>query len=771
MRIANARLGRVLAVYASASFVVLQAVDLFQDRLSLPVWTFKAALILLIIGLPIVVTTAIVQSNDFKSQLIEKNFTWRRAIGGGVVAFVALLAVTGYLARDRFGGNKHLDPNLIAVFPFRVNGVDASLRYLSEGMVDLLAAKLSGENGARAADARTALAAYKRIGAADPDQEQLIRAARNIGARRVLVGEIVGTPAQITINASVTDTRTGQRVEHFVVGSVDSLARKVDELAAVLLSLDAGEPRDRLAALTTTSLPALRSYIAAEGAARQSNHRAAMDAYLAALDADSTFALAALGVIVEASWGASSPPGKFRQASNIAWRERARLSDLDSLKLVGFIGANYPAPESDLPKCRVWRQIVARAPDRAEAWHDMADCIYHYWPYYYTDGSWQQDARANFEKSLAFDSTFLPNAEHLIPLAALRGDSTEVSRLLALLERHSGGDPVVRDGRWFLKYAQRKPHAQLLEVDSLVNGRPNPAFLVSGRILGMSRWLLQNTDDTGLADTLLSLYTKRRIEQSEKHQVDPMLASILAGMRGQHAETVRQLMIDDSAHGYFGTAWTLVGAMYSDLPESLVNGPAKKAEDFLAATPPDTVWKHLLAPLCSLEQWRLWKGDTSHTDATLALLKRPNPDSLNSPGARPTALLCAEIVEAIRATVTHQPDAKQRAIRLDSLSAGFPNYAWQQFYIRLVASRLLELNGDPARARAAVRRFSYDLQLPVFIQAQLLQDARLSAKLGDRPAAIRNYRKFIALRTSADATGKRTTEQAQRELAQLTDEH
>jgi hypothetical protein len=61
-RVRRARLFRVLAVYLSVSFVVLQAVGLFTDKLGLPDWFFPGALALLLIGLPIIVATALVQS-------------------------------------------------------------------------------------------------------------------------------------------------------------------------------------------------------------------------------------------------------------------------------------------------------------------------------------------------------------------------------------------------------------------------------------------------------------------------------------------------------------------------------------------------------------------------------------------------------------------------------------------------------------------------------------------------------------------------------------
>src|SRR5688500_6158701 len=130
MQILNARLGKVLAVYGSASFVVIQVIDIFQQRMQLPEWLFGAAVVLLLIGLPIVITTSVVQNNELKSCLVEKVCTCRRAIGGGVSAFIVLLTGTAFYARDRFGGNTDLDANLVAVFPFRVSGAVPSLHYL-----------------------------------------------------------------------------------------------------------------------------------------------------------------------------------------------------------------------------------------------------------------------------------------------------------------------------------------------------------------------------------------------------------------------------------------------------------------------------------------------------------------------------------------------------------------------------------------------------------------------------------------------------------------
>jgi hypothetical protein len=61
-RAREARLERVVVLYLSVSFIVLQAVALFVDQVGLPQWTFPFALVLLLVGLPNVLATAYVQS-------------------------------------------------------------------------------------------------------------------------------------------------------------------------------------------------------------------------------------------------------------------------------------------------------------------------------------------------------------------------------------------------------------------------------------------------------------------------------------------------------------------------------------------------------------------------------------------------------------------------------------------------------------------------------------------------------------------------------------
>ena len=61
-RLKRARIVRVLAVYLGAAWGVLEVADLLQDSLSLPSWIVPVALLLLLVGLVVIVSTALVQA-------------------------------------------------------------------------------------------------------------------------------------------------------------------------------------------------------------------------------------------------------------------------------------------------------------------------------------------------------------------------------------------------------------------------------------------------------------------------------------------------------------------------------------------------------------------------------------------------------------------------------------------------------------------------------------------------------------------------------------
>ena len=161
-----------------------------------------------------------------------------------VAASMVVIVLATVLVKQR-GPARALDPNVVAVAPFRVTTADPALGYLREGMVDLLAAKLTGQVGPRAVDPRSVLSGWRRASGSDTGElppEAALTVAERLGAGQLLLGDVVGSPGRISLHALVLAVPGGQtKARASVEGPTDSLAVLVDRLAAQLLTLDAGE--------------------------------------------------------------------------------------------------------------------------------------------------------------------------------------------------------------------------------------------------------------------------------------------------------------------------------------------------------------------------------------------------------------------------------------------------------------------------------------------------------------------------------------------------
>ena len=96
---------RVALLFAAAAVGVLGVVYLLVRQLGLPDWVFGGAIVLLLIGLPIILVTGHLERRRALARASGRMvttpnvglhgwFTWRRAIRGGVLAFAALGVAT-----------------------------------------------------------------------------------------------------------------------------------------------------------------------------------------------------------------------------------------------------------------------------------------------------------------------------------------------------------------------------------------------------------------------------------------------------------------------------------------------------------------------------------------------------------------------------------------------------------------------------------------------------------------------------------------------------
>src|SRR5688500_272188 len=88
--------------------------------------------------------------------------------------------------------SRYVDPNRIAVLPFRVTTSDS---LLGEGFAELLATEFADEQGPRAVDMATVISAWRRAGGGlrtPLPRERALALARELGAGLLTEGSIVG---------------------------------------------------------------------------------------------------------------------------------------------------------------------------------------------------------------------------------------------------------------------------------------------------------------------------------------------------------------------------------------------------------------------------------------------------------------------------------------------------------------------------------------------------------------------------------------------------
>ena len=681
-----------------------------------------------------------------------------------VAAAVVVVAAGGWAVWERFRDRGPApDRDTVAVVPFRVASADPALHYLREGMLDLLAAKLTGEGGLRATDPRQMLDAWRRAGGTESSElprDADLAIARRLGAGRLLLGDVVGTPDRIVITASLLGSTRGDSIARLSVeGPPDSLAWLVDRLAARLLAETSAEGAARSASLTSTSLPALRAYLDGQSRMRRVDVVGAAKDFERALDDDSTFALAALGLRMASSWYGDAT--LQQRGLDIAWRERARLSQRDQALLLAVAGPRYPEPPTAQELLAARERYLAVAPDRADAWYLLGDHVFHY--------GWVLDvpnpeerALESFRRASEIDSTYVVGYLHALPLSLMLGDTAGARRF----ERLRLAADTSR--AWHVLYRWHKAYTQ---GDSARGRAIADSIDLSEYVYGMDQ--ITFYDGTGVEDVRRGLDTAlKKVTSDRARRGIERLAHDFGLVAGRPSAALAHLVASaDSANDVNVPILKVRDALIAD-------GDTAAAVDAVRALTPwdvgpisnDTVRRaNQRAATRVLEPWRLAHGDTSQTRRSLERLRtiaRPLT------GARKVdAEIEIAVIEAMRADVARSPELRAVTLRLDSLlrvtdyvtaSPGRMSFA------NLVAARLLEKLGDNRGALAAARRRT-DVwtQNNPYLATQLREQGRLASLVGEREEAIRAYRHYLALRLDPEPAIRPQVEAVRQDLKQL----
>ena len=366
---------QVLAIYAGASFVVLEAVGLLTEQLGLPDWVFPGAVVLLLLGLPIILATAFVQNVQFSAPpsvsaggsvpadeppaettatdvaAVAKHWlTWRKAIMGGVLAFALLgVSVSGYMAMRVMGigpigslvaaGVVEVGEPIILA-DFDNNTSDSILAVVATEAFRIDLAQSALVSIMTLEELAGALARMEKESDEPVDRTLARELAIREGIKAVIVGEIGTLGDSYVVTVELLSADTGETIAAFretadgtgeIMSSVDKLSKKLRErLGESLRTIRRNEPLDRV---TTSSLEALYKYSQAVRALDvEGNHRKGITLLGEAIAIDSTFAMAYLALGTNLF---GTEPARAVDALTRAFEHRDRLTDRERYLTMG----------------------------------------------------------------------------------------------------------------------------------------------------------------------------------------------------------------------------------------------------------------------------------------------------------------------------------------------------------------------------------------------------------------------------------------------------
>ena len=314
-------LWQVLAIYVGASWIVFDVVQTLTEGLGLPEWFPAFALVLLLIGLPLVLATAFVQQglasgvrgdptlipepaalSDREGAPerggVRRLLTWRNVMAGGVLAF----ALWGVVAAGwiLLGGSptprtaETGERASIAVLPFESLAVDPENEFFAAGIHEEVISQLSKIGGLKVIS-RTSVMEYAGR------SENLRTIAAELGATNILEGSVRRSGDHVRITTQLIDARSDEHLwsESYDRQLTDIFAIQIDVAQRIADALNVrltAREQERIERRPTDNVEAYDYYLrgrvyAARGLVRE-DAEMAVQMYERAVQLDTDFALA-----------------------------------------------------------------------------------------------------------------------------------------------------------------------------------------------------------------------------------------------------------------------------------------------------------------------------------------------------------------------------------------------------------------------------------------------------------------------------------------------
>jgi tetratricopeptide (TPR) repeat protein len=304
--------GFAAGAFGVVGVVLLGAVYLLVLQLGLPMWVYDAAILLLLIGLPLVITTTVVERGrrigGEPRQGWARLFSWRRTLGGGGLAFGALAVVTAALA---WAGAIGVGPSATLITAGEMGNRErliladfenrSSEPTLGTTVTELMRIGLSRSTAISTMDplqlART-LQLMRRDQSEGVTQDVALAAAEREGLKGIITGEVSEVGNRLTVSARLVaidgqvllaETEQAANADD-LVDAVDRLSDRMRErFGESLAHIRAGAPLERV---TTGSTRAMRVFTQGLEASNQGDQTRALELLEEAAAEDTMFAMA-----------------------------------------------------------------------------------------------------------------------------------------------------------------------------------------------------------------------------------------------------------------------------------------------------------------------------------------------------------------------------------------------------------------------------------------------------------------------------------------------
>jgi tRNA A-37 threonylcarbamoyl transferase component Bud32/tetratricopeptide (TPR) repeat protein len=456
---------RTAAQYALVAAAVLGLTYFLVVQAGLPDWVLRAAIALLVAGLPVLVATGLVErrravaraTGVFRASAetgLGRHVSWRRAATGGGIAFGALLLAAGvYQAlgargigpgASLVGQGRLAARDRIVVGDFQNRTADSTLgATLTEAFrIDLSQTPLV--QVLTTTQLQAGLARMGRASGAALDTATAHELAVREGAKAYVVGEVSAVGASYALAARLLAAEDGAElvaVRSRAAGDGELLAA-VDELSAQLRermgeslrTIRAGEPLEQV---TTSSLEALRLYGLAEAASSRTDNETAVRLLRQAVTIDTGFAMAWRKLA--AVYGNMRAPMSQRvDAATRAFRFRDRLPPLERAQATAFY---YYSVDAQLDSAEAaFRAVLERNPDDVTALNNLSILLNRL--------ARPAEAEPLLRHGLAVDSGVASLYQNLASVQATLGRPADAHATIAAFERRI---PAARDNAQFAR--------------------------------------------------------------------------------------------------------------------------------------------------------------------------------------------------------------------------------------------------------------------------------------------------------------------------------